>query len=61
MKARAQRLSPVVHSDYVSGSVAGRDKSSTTITEGEFMGEQFSPQRFAVGLRLRDCVHVMAE
>lgn len=61
MKARAQRISPVVHSDYVTGSVADRDKSSTAITEGEFMGERFSPQRFAMGLRLRDCVYVEAD
>ncbi|WP_405793369.1 methyltransferase domain-containing protein [Streptomyces sp. NBC_01506] len=61
MKARAQRLSPVVHSDYVNGSSADRDKSSTTISEDDFLGDRFSPQRFAVGLRLRDCVHVVAE
>ncbi|MFF1419418.1 methyltransferase domain-containing protein [Streptomyces sp. NPDC058280] len=61
MKARAQRLSPVVHSEYVNGTLAVRDKSSTTVSEDAFMGERFSPQRFAVGLRVRDCVHVVAE
>ncbi|MEV6764807.1 methyltransferase domain-containing protein [Streptomyces sp. NPDC051105] len=61
MKARAQRLSAVVHSEYVSDSVADRDKSSTVITEDEFMGEQFSPQQFAMGLKVRDCVHVVAD
>ncbi|MBC2902345.1 methyltransferase domain-containing protein [Streptomyces cupreus] len=61
MKARTQRLLPVVHSEYVTDSVADREKSSTPITEGEFMGERFSPQRFALGLRLRHCVHVVAE
>ncbi|MGV9880954.1 methyltransferase domain-containing protein [Streptomyces sp. NPDC003006] len=61
MKARAQRLSQVVHSEYVSGSVVDRDKSTTTITEEQFMGERFSPQRFAVGLKLPDCVHVVAD
>ncbi|MFJ6570062.1 protein-L-isoaspartate(D-aspartate) O-methyltransferase [Streptomyces sp. NPDC091292] len=61
MKARTQRLSPVVHTEYVSGGMADRDKSSTTITEDEFMGERFSPQRFAMGIKLRDCVCVMAD
>ncbi|MFJ2112308.1 methyltransferase domain-containing protein [Streptomyces sp. NPDC087850] len=61
MKARAQRLTSVVHADYVSGNVADRDKSSTPITEADFMGEQFSPQRFAMGLKLRDCVYVVAD
>lgn len=61
MKLRAQRLSPVVHRDYVPGSVADGDESSTTVTEAEFVGEQFAPQRFALGLRMRDCVHVVAD
>lgn len=61
MKARAQRLSPVVHSEYVSGSVLARTKSSTTLTEADVMGERFSPQRFAIGLRLRDCLCVEAD
>lgn len=61
MKMRAQRVAPVVHSEYVTGSAADRDVSSTTITEGQFLGERFSPQRFALGLRVRDCVHVVAD
>ncbi len=61
MKLRSQRLAPVVHSEYVTGSVADREASSTTITEGQFLGERFSPQRFALGLRLRDCVQVIAD
>lgn len=60
MKLRAQRLLPVVHSEYVTGSVADGDESSTTITEAEFGVERFSPQRFALGLRIRDCLHVVA-
>ncbi|MER5733116.1 methyltransferase domain-containing protein [Streptomyces sp. NPDC002138] len=61
MKARAQRLPPVVHGDYVTDGVDGHDKSSTSCTEEEFLGERFSPQRFTLGLRLRECVHVVAE
>ncbi|WP_328876259.1 methyltransferase domain-containing protein [Streptomyces sp. NBC_00287] len=61
MKARTQRLLPVVHSEYVTGSEADRAKSFAPITEGEFMAERFSPKRFALGLRLRQCVHVVGE
>lgn len=61
MKARDQRLAPIVHSEFVSGGMTDCDKASTTITEDEFMGERFSSQRFVLGLRLRDCVHVEAE
>ncbi|MFH8556505.1 methyltransferase domain-containing protein [Streptomyces celluloflavus] len=61
MKLRAQRLPPVVHGEYVTGSVAEGDESSTTVTEAEFAGERFAPQRFALGLRVRDCCHVVAE
>ncbi|MFG3353857.1 methyltransferase domain-containing protein [Streptomyces sp. NPDC048001] len=62
MKLRAQRLAPLVHQEYVDGGVGDRDKSSTTVTEGAFLGaDRFSPQRFAVGLRVRDCAHVVAE
>ncbi|WP_336298843.1 methyltransferase domain-containing protein [Streptomyces cinnabarinus] len=61
MKARAQRLVPVTHSEYVTDSAADREKSSTPITETEFLGERFSAQRFALGLSLRHCVHVVAE
>ncbi|TJZ42752.1 protein-L-isoaspartate(D-aspartate) O-methyltransferase [Streptomyces piniterrae] len=61
MKLRAQRRPPVVHSDYVTGSVADGAETSTGITEAEFVGEKFSPVRFALGLRVRDCWHVVAE
>jgi protein-L-isoaspartate O-methyltransferase len=60
MKLRAQRRPPVVHSDYVTGSVAEGDESATAVTEAEFVGERFSPGRFAVGLRVRDCRHTVA-
>ncbi|MEU3598853.1 methyltransferase domain-containing protein [Streptomyces sp. NPDC006798] len=61
MKLRAQRLSPVVHGDYVTGGPGDRDTSSTDLTEDAFMGERFSPQRFAVSLRVPNCHHVIAE
>ncbi|WP_455431660.1 methyltransferase domain-containing protein [Streptomyces jumonjinensis] len=61
MKLRAQRLSPVVHSDYVTGGPEDRDASATDLTEDAFLGERFSPQRFAVSLRVPHCHHVVAE
>ncbi|MEU4209525.1 methyltransferase domain-containing protein [Streptomyces sp. NPDC026206] len=61
MKLRAQRLSPVVHRDYVAGSVADGEESSTTITEAELVGDRFSPQSFALGLRVRGCLNVIAD
>ncbi|WP_244417484.1 protein-L-isoaspartate(D-aspartate) O-methyltransferase [Streptomyces hygroscopicus] len=61
MKLRSQRLSPVVHKEYVTGSVADGDESSTTVTEGEFVGEQFGPERFGVGLCVPQCRHLVAE
>lgn len=62
MKARSQRRSPVVHSEYVSGVVDPDKSKSVTITEPEFLGEtRFSPQRFALGLKLHDVVHIAAD
>ncbi|MFE3606407.1 methyltransferase domain-containing protein [Streptomyces goshikiensis] len=61
MKARAQRLPPVVHSEYGTGDVDAQEKSSTALPEDEFLGERFSAQRFALGLKVRDCVHAVAE
>ncbi|OEJ39023.1 protein-L-isoaspartate(D-aspartate) O-methyltransferase [Streptomyces agglomeratus] len=61
MKLRAQRLPPLVHAEYVTGSVADGEESATTIREAEFLGDQFGPQRFAIGLRVRDCWQVVAD
>ncbi|MFJ9849094.1 protein-L-isoaspartate(D-aspartate) O-methyltransferase [Streptomyces sp. NPDC101150] len=61
MKLRAQRAMPVIHSDYVPGSVADGDETATTITESEFVGGQFTPQRFALGLRMPNCLLAVAE
>ncbi|MFH8346200.1 methyltransferase domain-containing protein [Streptomyces sp. NPDC018045] len=61
MKLRTQRLPPVVHGEYVRGSVAEGWETSTDVTEAEFLGGRFGPQRFAVGLRVPDCLLVEAE
>ncbi|MGW2008114.1 protein-L-isoaspartate(D-aspartate) O-methyltransferase [Streptomyces nigrescens] len=60
MKLRSQRFAQRAHSDYVEGSVADGDESSTTITEAEFVGDQFGPERFAMGLRVPQCSYVVA-
>lgn len=61
MKMRAQRRPPVLHSDYVTGSVADGDESSTTITEEQFVGGRFGPHRFVLGVCVRDCGSVVAD
>ncbi|MFF7410821.1 methyltransferase domain-containing protein [Streptomyces lydicus] len=61
MKLRAQRAPAVVHTDHVPGSVADGDETSTAITEAEFVGGRFTPQRFALGLRVPDCLQAEAE
>ncbi|MDT0550183.1 methyltransferase domain-containing protein [Streptomyces lonegramiae] len=61
MKLRSQRLPPVVHTEYVPGSVADGDESSTTITEAQFLTRQFSPQRFALSLLVPHCRHLVAD
>lgn len=60
MKLRSQRLSPVVHEEYVPGGVAEGDESSTAVTEAEFVGDHFGPERFALGLRVPRCRQVVA-
>ncbi|WP_310724023.1 methyltransferase domain-containing protein [Streptomyces sp. N2A] len=61
MKLRAQRAPAVVHSAYVTGSVADGEESATTLTEEDVLGTQFGPGRFVLGLRVPDCCHVVAE
>ncbi|MFE9405475.1 methyltransferase domain-containing protein [Streptomyces sp. NPDC006530] len=61
MKARAQRQPLVRHAEYVTGSVADGDASSSTVTEEQFLGGRFSVQDFVVGLCVRDCVRVVAD
>ncbi|PJJ05458.1 protein-L-isoaspartate O-methyltransferase [Streptomyces sp. 2333.5] len=60
MKLRSQRFVARPHSEYVTGSVADGVESSTTITEAEFVGEQFGPERFAMGLRVPQCSYIVA-
>ncbi|BCK67320.1 protein-L-isoaspartate O-methyltransferase [Streptomyces libani subsp. rufus] len=60
MKLRSQRFIPRPHSAYVKGSVADGVESATTITETEFVGEQFGPERFAMGLRVPQCSFIVA-
>uniref|UniRef100_A0AAU2VB23 Protein-L-isoaspartate O-methyltransferase n=1 Tax=Streptomyces sp. NBC_00003 TaxID=2903608 RepID=A0AAU2VB23_9ACTN len=61
MKLRDQRQPRVRHSEYVQGSVADGDVSSSALTEEQFLSGRFSPQEFALGLCVRDCVRVVAE
>ncbi|GAA2411774.1 methyltransferase domain-containing protein [Streptomyces glaucosporus] len=61
MKLRAQRLPPVAHSAYVTGSAADADESSTSLPEEEFTGERFGVRHFALGLRVPGCLCVAAE
>ncbi|KUL55224.1 protein-L-isoaspartate(D-aspartate) O-methyltransferase [Streptomyces sp. NRRL F-4489] len=61
MKLRAQRLPPVVHREYVSGSVADGDTRTTPLVEEAFLdGERFSAHGFALGLLVPDCRQVVA-
>nr|WP_051797797.1 methyltransferase domain-containing protein [Streptomyces sp. NRRL S-337] len=61
MKLRAQRRPAVVHSAYVTGRVDEGDESSTDLQEEDVLGGQFGPQRFVLGLRVRECCHVVTE
>ncbi|MFE2294263.1 methyltransferase domain-containing protein [Streptomyces sp. NPDC059452] len=63
MKARSQRFTPQEHATYVDhpSAIVSKEKEETVITENEFLGERFSPQRFVLGLRLRACTHAVAE
>lgn len=61
MKLRAQRPAAVEHAAYVTGSVADGEESSTALTEADFAGERFGPERFALGLRVPRCLHVVAD
>lgn len=61
MKLRAQRFAPAEHSAYVPGSVADGDASYSALTEEESVTGRFSPQRFALGVRMPDCWHVVAD
>ncbi|MFJ8603373.1 methyltransferase domain-containing protein [Streptomyces shenzhenensis] len=62
MKLRAQRLPFDGHDEYLSGGMAGAERSTTEVTETELLGEgRFDPRTFAIGLRVRDCHHSVAD
>lgn len=61
MKLRAQRLPFAGHSTYVPGGLDGADRSTTAVTEGEFVTGRFSALPFALGLRVRGCTQAVAE
>ncbi|MCI3277553.1 methyltransferase domain-containing protein [Streptomyces cylindrosporus] len=55
MKLRSQRLPFAGHDVYVPQGVGGADRSTTTVTEEQLLGDRFAASSFAVGLRVRDC------
>lgn len=56
MKLRAQRLPFAGHPEYVPDGVAGADRSTTSVTEHELLGnDRFAVNSFAIGLRVRHC------
>ncbi|OQD51892.1 protein-L-isoaspartate(D-aspartate) O-methyltransferase [Streptomyces phaeoluteigriseus] len=62
MKLRGQRSLFAGHEVYVTDGVEAADRSTTTVTEPELLGEgRFAAGPFAVGLRVRDCHHQAAE
>ncbi|MDN3058054.1 methyltransferase domain-containing protein [Streptomyces sp. SRF1] len=63
MKLRTQRLSLPPHGAYVpaGGGDGGADASVTGITESEFIAPPYSALRFALGLRVPNCVQVVAD
>lgn len=59
MKARAQRAPDIVHTDFV-GSISDGDKRTASVSEEAFTSGRFDPAHWAVGLRVRDVVKVVA-
>ncbi|MEU6241144.1 methyltransferase domain-containing protein [Streptomyces sp. NPDC047024] len=58
MKLRSQRSPFAGHAAYVPDGVGQADRSTTTVTEEQLLGDgRFAVARFAVGLRVRDCHH----
>lgn len=59
MRVRSQRLVRAEHSGYVPARGTGdADKSTTTITEPEFLTGSLDVEAFAVGLQVPNCAHV---
>ncbi|UGY91711.1 methyltransferase domain-containing protein [Streptomyces gobiensis] len=61
MKLRAQRAEYLPHSAYAPNGVSDADKSSTAITECEFISGRFDAGQFAIGLRVPDCRRAVAD
>ncbi|TQE22002.1 methyltransferase domain-containing protein [Streptomyces ipomoeae] len=62
MKLRAQRRAWPRHDDYMPAEgVSGGDRSSTTLTEVDFVRGPFDPLRFALGLRVPACLCAVAD
>ncbi|QKW06668.1 protein-L-isoaspartate(D-aspartate) O-methyltransferase [Streptomyces sp. NA04227] len=59
MKLRDQRQPPVQHKDYVTPD-AEREERTSSLTADEFLGDRFDPLQFALGLRVPQCVRVVA-
>ncbi len=59
MRLRSQRLTRPQHADYVSA--PGADdvhKSTTTVTESQFLTGNLGVEAFVIGLKVPDCTHV---
>ncbi|WP_425264610.1 methyltransferase domain-containing protein [Streptomyces curacoi] len=55
MKLRSHRLPFAGHDVYVPHGVTGADRSTTSVTVDQLLGDRFAVSSFAVGLRVRDC------
>lgn len=59
---RAQRSTHPKHADYVgANALESADTSTTSFTEADFVTGKYSTVRFAIGLRVRDCVQAVAD
>jgi protein-L-isoaspartate O-methyltransferase len=59
MRMRSQRLIRPEHSSYVPAEGTGdADRSTTAVTESEFLTGSLDVEAFAVGLQVPDCTHV---
>lgn len=62
MKLRAQRLSRPDHDVYLAaGSINDAGTSRTTLTEAEFVTGRYTALRFALGLRVPNCLQAVAD
>lgn len=62
MKLRAQRQPWPRHADYVPAEgVSSGDTSSTVVTEDDFVRDKFDALRFALGLRVPECLCAVAD